>query len=162
YFLKMKNSICMFFLCLLLVGCYKKNTDNKDYFLEYDNSSFDNKTKEDVLDSLYNHFTSQHNDSITRHSLFRVASRYERLGLHNKYYNTVSKVYHWSLQKKDTLDIAKSFWYKGDFYNNREIFDSAFHYYSKAEKLYRLSKKDSLNWGRMLLYKAGTLYDTGI
>src|SRR5690606_16147498 len=64
--------------------------------------------------------------------------------------------------KKDTLDIAKSLWYKGDFYNNKEVFDSTFYYYSQSEKLYRLSKKDSLNWGRMLLYKAGTLYDTGI
>src|SRR5690606_28255888 len=53
-------------------------------------------------------------------------------------------------------------WYKGDFYSTREAFDSAFHYYSKAEKLYRLSKRDSLNWGRMQLYKAGMLYHTGI
>src|SRR5690606_12241109 len=125
-------------------------------------NSFDSREKEEFLDSLYHHFTSQNNDSTTRHSLFRVASRYERLGLYNKYYNIVNKVYRWSLEKKDTLDIAKSFWYKGDFYNNREMFDSAFHYYSQSEKLYRLSRKDSLNWGRMLLYKAGTLYDTGI
>lgn len=144
------------------MGCSKRNTDKKDYFLEYDRSTLSDKAREKLLDSLYRHFTSQYNDSTTRHSLFRVASRYERLGLYNKYYNTVNKVYHWSLEKKDTLDVAKSFWYKGDFYDSRKMFDSAFHYYSQAEKLYRLSKRDSLNWGRMHLYKAGVLYHIGI
>ena len=152
----------MFFLSVLLIGCNKKNTGNKDYFLDYDHSFLNNKEKEKLLDSLYAHFASQHNDSITRHSLFRIASRYEKLGLHTKYYNTVNKAHRWSLEKKDTLDVAKSFWYKGDFYDTRKMLDSAFHYYSQAEKLYRLSKKDSLNWGRMHLYKAGILYHIGI
>lgn len=149
-------------MSVLLTGCNQKRTDDKDYFLIYDHSELDNTAKEKVLDSLYIHFTSEYNDSSTRHSIFKVASRYEKLGLNTKYYNTVNKVHHWALVKKDTLDIAKSLWYKGDFYNTKELYDSAFHYYSQSEKLYRLSKKDSLNWGRMLLYKAGTLYDTGI
>ncbi len=152
----------MFFLSVLLIGCNKKNTDIKDYFLEYDQSALNNKAKEKRLDSLYTYFASKHNDSASRHSLFKVASRYERLGLHKKYYHTVDKVYRWAIDKKDTLDIAKSFWYKGDFYDTKKMFDSAFHYYSQAEKLYRLSKKDSLNWGRMHLYKAGMLYHIGI
>lgn len=158
----MKIKVFLFILSVLLTSCNQKSTDDKDYFLIYDHSELDNTAKEKILDSLYIHFTSKHNDSTTRHSLLKIASRYEKLGLNTKYYNTVNKVYLLASQQKDSLDMAKSFWYKGDFYSNKEVFDSAFHYYSQSEKLYRLSKKDSLNWGRMLLYKAGTLYDTGI
>jgi signal transduction histidine kinase len=158
----MKIKIFIFFLSVLLTSCNHKSTDDKDYFLIYDHSELDNTAKEKILDSLYIHFTSKHNDSATRHSLFKVASRYEKLGLDTKYYTTVNKVHYWALEKKDTLDIAKSLWYKGDFYNTKERYDSAFHYYSQSEKLYRLSKKDSLNWGKMILYKAGVLYRIGI
>lgn len=158
----MKIKVFLFFLSALLIGCNKKSTNDKDYFLIYDHSELNDTKKEKILDSLYIHLISQYNDSATRYSLFRVASRYEKLGLDTKYYNTVNKVHHWALEKEDTLDMAKSLWYKGDFYGNKEVFDSAFHYYSQSEKLYRLSKKDSLNWGKMLLYKAGTLYRIGI
>lgn len=158
----MKIKVFIFFLSVLLTGCNKKSIDNKDYFLRYDHSVLNNESKEKLLDSLFAHFITQSNDFATRHSLFKIASRYEKLGLNTKYYNTVNKVYLLASQQKDSLDMAKSFWYKGDFYSNKEVFDSAFHYYSQSEKLYRLSKKDSLNWGRMLLYKSGTLYDTGI
>ena len=158
----MKIKAILFFLVFLIIGCNKKNLENDDYFSRYDHSEFDDKQKEELLDSLYFHFSSQSNDSVNRNALFKVASRYERLNLKTKYYNTVHKVQLWSLEKKDTSDIAKSLWYKGDFHDATEDYDSAFHYYSQAEKLYRFSKKDSLNWGRMLLYKAGVLYDTGI
>src|SRR5690606_5724124 len=158
----MRIKVFIFFLSVLFISCNKTHTDDKDYFLKYDRSELNDKEKEKSLDSLYIHFIRQHNDSATRHSLFKTASRYERLGLDTKYYTTVNKVLHWASAKKDTLDMAKSLWYKGDFYNTKEQYDSAFHYYSQSEKLYRLSIKDSLNWGRMLLYKAGVLYRIGI
>lgn len=123
----MKIKIFIFILPVLLAGCNQKITDDKDYFLIYDRSELNDKEKEKLLDSLYIHFTAQDNDSATRYSLLRVASRYEKLDLNTKYYTTVNKVHHWALAKKDTLDIAKSLWYKGDFYDNKEVFDSAFH-----------------------------------
>src|SRR5690554_5525215 len=159
----MKIRVLSLCLMLLLAGCNKKSiTNNGDFFLVYDDLQIDNKTKERILDSLYLTFKEKHNDSTTRQLLFKLASRYERLGIDTKFYNTVNKAQLWALEEKDTSDIARSLWYKGDFYENHQVFDSAFHYYSQSEKLYRLYQKDHLNLGRMLLYKAGTLYDTGI
>src|SRR5690554_6949127 len=159
----MKIRVLSLCLMLLLAGCNKKSiTNNGDFFLVYDDLQIDNKTKERILDSLYLTFKEKHNDSTTRQLLFKLASRYERLGLETKFYNTVNKVQLWAIEEKDTSDIARSLWYKGDFYENHQVFDSAFHYYSQSEKLYRLYQKDHLNLGRMLLYKAGTLYDSGI
>lgn len=159
----MKIKFLIFYLTVLLIGCSKNNTINdSDYFSVYDNSQSDDKIKEKILDSLSILFSNQYSDSVTRHSLFRIASRYEKLGLETKYYNTINTIHISAIDQKDTLDIAKALWYKGDFYDTKEVFDSAFHYYSQSEKLYRLSKKDSLSWGKILLYKAGILYDTGI
>ncbi|HXJ99414.1 MAG TPA: hypothetical protein VNJ50_11235, partial [Gelidibacter sp.] len=158
----MKIKAFLLLLPILIIGCSQKKLDDNNYFLRYDNSELDNNHKEELLDSLYYHFSAQSNDSVNRYALFKVASRYEKLDLETKYFNTVNKIHEWALEKNDTLDIAKSLWYKGDFHDSKEEYDSAFHYYSQSEKLYRFSKKDSLNWGRMLLYKAGVLYDTGI
>lgn len=159
----MKIRFLLLCLMFLLVGCNKTSENSKeDFFIAYDNLQTDNNTKERILDSLYGVYSQERNDSTTRKVFLKLASRYEELGLDIKYYNTVNKVQLWASEEKDTLDMARSLWYKGDFYENRQVFDSAFHYYSQSEKLYRLYQKDSLNWGRMLLYKAGTLYDTGI
>lgn len=147
---------------LLVLGCTQKERIADSFWTKYDQSDWDSSKKEKVLDSLYHHFEKQPNDSLTRYSLYRVAARYEGLGLAEKYYQTVDFTQQWATNKKDTLDIAKAFWYKGDYHDALQVHDSAFHYYSQSEKLYRLSKKDSLNWGRMHLYKAGSLYDMGI
>lgn len=158
----MKIKAFLLVLPILLIGCNQKNLEDNNYFSRYDHSELNDEQKEKLLDSLYMHFSTQNNTSVNRHALFKVASRYERLNLQTKYYNTVREIQKWALRKNDTLDLAKSLWYKGDFYDAKESNDSAFYYYSQSEKLYRFSKKDSLNWGRMLLYKAGVLYDTGI
>lgn len=146
----------------LVLGCTQKERIADSFWTKYDQSDWDNSKKEKVLDSLYHHFIKQPNDSLTRYSLYRVAARYESLGLAEKYYQTVDNAQQWATDKKDTLDIAKAFWYKGDYHDALQVHDSAFHYYSQSKKLYQLSKKDSLNWGRMLLYKTRALYKIGI
>jgi len=146
----------------LILSCTPEERIADSFWAKYDQSNWTNIKKEKVLDSLYLQFTSQSNDSATRYALFRLAARYERLNLNDKYYRTAKKASQWAIAKNDTLDIAKSLWYIGDFHDNEQVFDSAFHYYSQSEKFYRLSKKDSLNWGRMLLYKTRALYKIGI
>ena len=48
----------------------------------------------------------------------------------------------------------------GDYHEEKTQLDSAFSYYLKSEKLYN-KLKDTLNSGKLALYKAGILYDTG-
>jgi tetratricopeptide (TPR) repeat protein len=65
-----------------------------------------------------------------------------------------------SNKKDDTVHIAKSFYYLGDYYNSKSQFDSAFSYYNKSEKLYK-KLNDTLNLGLVSLLKGGILFETG-
>lgn len=139
--------------CLLCFSCEKQQgvTD----------SSSENLDRQSV-DSIYSLRLQAPNDSLGREKLFEVASEYENRGLFVESKQTLKEVFQRATKKKDTLHQAKVYWYMGDVYDNQEKLDSAFLYYTKAEKLYRLTISDSLNWARMISYKAGILYNMGI
>ncbi|MFD0701900.1 sensor histidine kinase [Myroides pelagicus] len=117
--------------------------------------------KEAYLDSIYNLILSETNDSLQREELLQIATRYEGLDQVPKFKQTLYKAYDLAVKQTDTLHQAQVFWYLGDFYDQKQIADSSYYYFLKAEHLYA-SQQDSLNWARMLLYKAGVLYDIGI
>lgn len=157
----MSFRIC--FLLLLLFSFYscskseKKTEDIHDRYEIYDKK----KNKEAYLDILYDQTLTAGNDSLAREELFKIAVRYEWLNNEQKFKTTLKKVYQLAKERKDSLHQARVFWYLGDFYDNKQIADSTYYYYFKAERLYA-SQQDSINWARMLLYKAGVLYDIGI
>jgi signal transduction histidine kinase len=64
-----------------------------------------------------------------------------------------------STKAKDTLSIAKSFYYMGDCYETSKR-DSAYYYYQKAEKLYRLVGNYE-KVAKMIFNKAYMLYFEG-
>src|SRR5690554_4328827 len=96
----MKIKIFILFLPVLFISCNPKTAD-EDFFLKYDQSVLNDKEKEKQLDSLSFLLIKQSNDSAVRSSLFRIASRYERLGLDGKYYNTVNKIHLSALEKSE-------------------------------------------------------------
>lgn len=155
------NSSIILFICFCFCFCAKKEK-TASFFL--DEAYYQKKSnKEHYLDSLSQEvLLSNINDSLTRELLFQIAAKYEDLELDGKYNSLVQRIEDLAFRKKDTLHQAKVLWYKGDYYNNKEIFDQAFYYYTKSEKLFKLSKKDSINWARMLLCESGVLYDIGI
>src|SRR5690606_21226640 len=114
------------------------------------------------VDSIYSLRLQAPNDSLGRQKLLEVASEYEKRGLFVESKQTLKEVFQRATKKKDTLHQAKVYWYMGDVYDNQEKLDSACIYYAKAEKRYRLTISDSLNWARMISYKAGILYNMGI
>jgi len=110
------------------------------------------------LDSLTGKVLSQKNDSASRNLLIKIAGKYYNSENYKKYHELSSIVYNLSLRDADTLHIAKSLHYLGDYYDVKSQMDSALYYYTKSEKLYR-KLNDSLNTGRLQLYKAGILYN---
>lgn len=125
-----------------------------------DKSSSKVTTKERILDTLSQFILVQNNDSINRNLIFKVANKYYYLNKYDKYLKLTNKVLDLSIQKKDSANIAKSLCYLGDFYSAKSQFDSAFSYYDKSEKLYKILK-DTLKIGTMSLLKGGVLFETG-
>lgn len=154
-----KSYLLLFFFILFSCTKHKINTQESmiDNYAVYNNIE----NKEDFLDSLYHQTILEANDSLNRELLLKIAARYEWLGKEQKFKKAVYKIQDLAIAQKDSSHQAKVFWYLGDYYDTKQSIDSTYYYYLKAEQLYA-SQRDSINWGRMLLSKAGILYDIGI
>ncbi|MFV8334698.1 tetratricopeptide repeat protein [Flavobacterium sp. RSP29] len=151
---------------LLIISCQKKIESNeyekraKVLLNNFDLSISKDNNPEKSLDTLYLNLLKRENDSINRNLLFKVANKYYELNKYDKYLKLTKKVKEFALDKNDTIHIAKSLYYLGEYYDDKAQLDSSFSYYSQSEKLYR-NLKDTLNSGRTTLYKAGILFDSG-
>jgi signal transduction histidine kinase len=149
-----------------MTACQKKTNTilyKKKGSFFFNNPNFSNlkdSDKEKELDKIYREGLKQENDSVNRNLLFRVADKYYDLNNYDKYKKLAEKVLGMSIIGKDTIHIAKSLYYLGDYYDQKSKLDSAFSYYSQSEKLYK-TLKDSLNIGKLTLHKAGILFDAG-
>lgn len=150
----------------LITACQKKK-DNAEYKNEVtvilanlDSSTLGNINKEKIIDTLYQYLLKYENDSINRNFYFKTANSYFAIDKYDKYLRVVKKVNNLAIKDKDTVHIAKSLYFFGDFYEEKSQLDSAFSYYSQSEKLYKRIK-DTLNTGKTTLYKAGILFDAG-
>ena len=115
--------------------------------------------KEMQIDSLFLFVVNQDNTTKTRLYLSKILLNYysiDKLDKLDKVSNILLKK---SISSNDTANIGLSYRSRGYFFKNNKIYDSAFYYYLKAEKIYtKLSKTDYanvlLNKG-MVQYKAG-------
>ncbi len=116
-------------------------------------------SKIQYLDSLYritNNFT---NDSILKSFLFDLSAEYYYLNYNKKSFAVCKKILVLSAAVKDTFSIAKAYSYIGDTHQISQK-DSAYYYYHKSEKLYRiLNNRNQI--GKMLFKKAYILFFEG-
>jgi signal transduction histidine kinase len=116
-------------------------------------------SKIQYLDSLYritNNFT---NDSILKSFLFDLSAEYYYLNCNKKSFAVCKKILVLSAAVKDTFAIAKAYSYIGDTYQISQK-DSAYYYYHKSEKLYRiLNYRNQI--GKILFKKAYILFFEG-
>lgn len=152
----------LFFLVLILflfISCSKDNTKNLLEIRSQKYIRFDSNKKEKYLDSLWRISSSLHNDTITRRFLFDLAGEYYFLNLSQKSFKISKKAFQLSLDAKDSIGIARSLLYIGDCYEMTRK-DSAYFYYQKAEKIYRLLDNKERT-ARMLFNKAYILFYDG-
>lgn len=135
--------------------------DIDNYFEIIDSELIDASEKLKYVDTVYKHLITKENDSTNRSLLFKTAREYLKLDQKGTYLTVSKELYHRSLSAHDTAFTAKALYFIGDYHESELQIDSAFKYYSKAEKLYK-TIGDTLNVGRTILYKAGVLYDAGI
>lgn len=93
------------------------------------------------------------NDSEYRSNLFSVVQQFFVLKDEKSLKNALQLILDKSIEKKDSLHIAKTFSILGNQYINEGQNDSAYYYLLKSEKLF-LKLKDSLNLSKNYLDKS--------
>jgi len=152
------------FLCallLLLTSCNKDKTSssnaNNDSIKKYlalasnDTLAFD--LRNQYNKKAFSLIDLSKNDTVTRFYLSENSRCYLRLS-NWKELKKVSKLhFQKSIEKKDTLNLARYYRYKAGFFIKTLVNDSSFYYYLKAEKFYK-STNDEKGLAMVYLYKS--------
>jgi signal transduction histidine kinase len=157
----LKNTFFLFFLFVILGCCTKPKDANVSSHI-FETNSYMSLGKDEkllYLDSLNSYTSSLKNDSLTRKFLLDLSSEYYYLNKSAKSSGVCQKALQLSKQAKDTMAIAKSYYYIGDTFEVSQK-DSAYYYYQKAEQLY-LNLKNDLMIGKMQFNKAYLLFYEG-
>ncbi len=148
-------------LSIVLLSCKEKNGTIANYSLfeskEYE--KMDSINKLNYLDSVFTSSNLLKNDSLNRNFLFNLSTEYYYLNASKKSFTVCENILEMSTKAKDTIDIAKSYQYLGDCYYTTKR-DSAYFYYQRAEKLYRL-KGNYEKVAKIMFLKAYMLYFEG-
>ncbi|RUT69746.1 sensor histidine kinase [Flavobacterium cupreum] len=167
----MKNNyLILFFLCIVFSGCTKKNQKDKNVSLSKDslatylslasdiNLPF--KYRQQYNKKALNTILEQKDDSINKVNLFKVANRYYNMNDWKSYLQTTKLILERATNSRDSIHMAKSYSYLGDYYRSQSISDSSFLNYFKAEKIY-LKINDRTNLAKTFLDKANLQYNGG-
>lgn len=149
---------------LLVLSCSDGgNSLKREERIEYlfkQSEDMDSINSKKYLDSLEVLLLKSENDSITRRYIFKLSGKRYSAGQMESYLELTQMAYGLSIKGSDTLQAAKALYFVGDYFEQITKPDSALHYYNAAEKLYGFMH-DSVNIGKMKLYKGGILFDTG-
>lgn len=152
-------------MTLSLLSCKNnlEGSDKKDVLntiVRINSNQINQIKKNKLLDSLYKKLLTQKNDSVNRNLLFKIANVYYFDNKLDEYLATVKRIKELAIIDKDSFHLAKSLYYTGDYYDNKNILDSAYKYYYQSEKIYS-QLNDTIHTGKVKLKKAGILYDNG-
>jgi signal transduction histidine kinase len=157
------------FLSLILffsVSCNRENTavkskNNIDLLLEKTGSpDYSNAQKESFTDSVMTQLSGYKNDSVTRNYYFKATASYYNLDLYRKLFKSAKKSYQLSIEDNDSIRAGKGLYLMGLSFYESEKNDSAFYYYTQAEKIFKpLKSREDL--AQIALYKAYTYSNIG-
>lgn len=149
-------------VALLLFSCDKNkkndvkknvNVDNVEkYFKILDNDNIDLGEKKEYNSKILLFFQKNPSRADSK-SLDKLCDFFYKFRVEDKL-KLASDLYHNnSLKTKDTFSLAKAYNFKGKYYNDIALNDSAFYYFVKAEKIF-LKFKDSIYTGKNYLNKS--------
>ncbi|TPD65296.1 tetratricopeptide repeat-containing sensor histidine kinase [Flavobacterium microcysteis] len=150
----MKKTVFLFLGVLLLLSCSKKKLDYSEkgtdsipiYLVLANEDSLPYLKRQEYNKKAFDVFIRQENDSMNRINLFKIANRYYNMGNMEEYKKTTDIILKKAIDYNDTISMTKAYSYLGDYYTNSLRRDSAFLYYTKAEKNYQ-KKNDKINLG---------------
>lgn len=160
----MKNVLYFLVLLLLATSCEKKQIENLNeknlnrYFDEVYDTNLSKDIRLKKLDSaiaIINTFKDS--DSLKIKNLFKVSNRYFQLFEYDEYKNNTGIILKLAGKQHDSVAIAKANSYLGDYYFFNSKNDSAYYYYSKADKIYKILGTEDFDAGNTILHKAYVL-----
>jgi signal transduction histidine kinase len=160
----LKNRIVIFSLSLFLIySCNKDSKLNKtENFYSDSLSTYIAYAKNKNLDSTkrlkfnlkaFSILESQKNNQQYRNNLFSIIEEFYSLKNDKKLKEALHLILDKSIEKKDSLNIARAYNMFGNQYINTGKNDSAYYYLLKSEKIYK-KLNDSLNLGKNYIDKA--------
>ncbi|AJA70701.1 Signal transduction histidine kinase [Myroides sp. A21] len=111
-----------------------------------------------TLDSL---FTITKSINPKSSQLIDIASKAYNLELYDQYFRYSKEINQIATKNNDSLLVAKSLWYIGDYYDYKMQLDSAYIYFDQAEQIYQSMPSDE-NIARMQQYKSIVLFREGL
>jgi signal transduction histidine kinase len=112
------------------------------------------------LNKAFNIVTAQKNDSIARVYLLEISTAFFNDNNWRDFKKSTNVLLEKAIESKDTFNIAQVYRYKAGYYRLISVNDSAFIYYLKAEKLFRLINNKS-ELGTLLSYKSAVQFNIG-
>ena len=160
----MKNRIIIFsFLFIITLSCNNepknKNTDNfyldsiATYMSFVKNKNLTPEKRIQFNKKAFSILENQKNNQQYRNNLFSVVEQFYTLKDNKSLRISLRLILDKSIEKKDTLHIAKAYNIFGNEYINLDQNDSAYYYLLKSEKLFT-KLKDSLSLGKNYIDKA--------
>ncbi|MEK6513591.1 MULTISPECIES: tetratricopeptide repeat-containing sensor histidine kinase [Myroides] len=111
-----------------------------------------------TLDSL---FTITKSINPKSSQLIDIASKAYNLELYDQYFRYSKEINKIATKNNDSLVVAKSLWYIGDYYDYKMQLDSAYIYFDQAEQIYQ-NTNSHIEVAKMLQYKSIVLFREGL
>ncbi|MFG0592963.1 ATP-binding protein [Myroides odoratimimus] len=111
-----------------------------------------------TLDSL---FTITKSINPKSSQLIDIASKAYNLELYDQYFRYSKEINQIATKNNDSLVVAKSLWYIGDYYDYKMQLDSAYIYFDQAEQIYQ-NTKSYADVAKMQQYKSIVLLREGL
>ena len=150
-------------LAIVMLGCQKTTTKTN----HHSNQKILDNIESNEKSVLENQYTLDSLFSITKEAdprspqLIDIASKAYNLELYDQYYRYSKEINQIATKNNDSLLVAKSLWYIGDYYDYKMQLDSAYIYFDKAEQIYQ-NTKSHLEVAKMLQYKSIVLFREGL
>lgn len=149
-------------LLFYFVSCTQQNTKLQQMqiadsitkgYKKIENPKLSTQQKKEILDSLFTLTKELQNPKLRKENLSKLANYYFANYNQKDVRNTSIQLLREATETKDTLYLAHANRYLASDYREREIYDSAFYHYVKAEKFYK-AINDKENYAYILYSKA--------
>ncbi|ESU29170.1 signal transduction histidine kinase [Flavobacterium limnosediminis JC2902] len=159
----MEKKILLFFLIMVLIGCNRKEEITLSKSEKSEINTLIEKSNDFKLSKTSRlNFTKEaykllngKKDSVSIGYLLKVADRFYNVGEYDEFFKISRNIYQLSIDKKDSINIAKSLSNIADYHFFYFKNDSAFTYYVKAEKIYRQIGENKIS--NIILYNKANI-----